>query len=755
MAGVTMAILLAIGQANSAPKAETAPDGQAIGWRSVGPGGGGWIQSIAWDPVNAEILHVGCDVGGYYFSADGGQHYEIRNVCLRDYFFETLAVNPQNHRIILAGTESGIHRSMDQGRTWQWVRDGFPPVQQFAFSASIGAITFDPQQPARVYAGVGRPRWDKGGAGAIYCSDDTGLTWRLISAGQLPADAIVRDIKLQPGNSRSILVATQRGIFRSDDAGQTWSASNQGLPHVNVEELAFAPSSPDIVYAALQTTARDGQPFDGGVCRSDDGGKTWRTVNGEGMPRRVGASGQSPYMTSQIKDLAVDPRDPNVVYAGSRSWVTAGVYKTLDGGQHWTLVTRHGQQDKPKMDYGWIDFWGPAVECLSLSPARPDRLAFGTSGQVFTSDDGGTTWKQRYCRQQPDGRFSGNGLEVTCLNAVVPDPVSRQRLWFCYADIGLLVSDDGGQSFGRSFQGMKHSGNCFTVVVDPQRPSTIWAATGQWSHNAGDICRSDDGGRTWQVLGKPETGLPDGQVKHLVLDPVSPVEQRRLLATVQGAGLYESRDGGQSWHPVQGDLPAKAAKAPRGLLLDPADSRHLAVALGSESETGAGVYATQDGGRSWKRLHEAGQFADITCLASDPKSVDCLYVTTRQHYDQATRKAYPGGLFVSRDAGRNWTQLLDFRFVQTVAVSPANPRVLYVGTNDHPYHDAYAAEGLLKSSDGGRTWQRESSGLSHRGVNCLSISPHNASLLYLGTAGNGAFLAQDAAVGLQSGTTHD
>ena len=63
-------------------------------------------------------------------------------------------------------------------------------------------------------------------------------------------------------------------------------------------------------------------------------------------------------------------RDPNVVYAGSRSWVTAGVYKTLDGGQHWTLVTRHGQQDKPNMDYGWIDFWGPAVECLSLSPAR-------------------------------------------------------------------------------------------------------------------------------------------------------------------------------------------------------------------------------------------------------------------------------------------------------------------------------------------------------------------------------------------------
>jgi photosystem II stability/assembly factor-like uncharacterized protein len=471
-------------------------------------------------------------------------------------------------------------------------------------------------------------------------------------------------------------------------------------------------------------------------------------------------------MTSQIKDLAVDPRDPNVVYAGSRSWVTAGVYKTVDGGQHWTRVTRYGKQDAPNMDYGWLDFWGPAIECLSLSPARPDRLACGTSGHVFTSDDGGTTWQQRYCRvlekrtgpicrDGPEGaahkldlspfskRFSGNGLEVTCLNAIVPDPVSRRRLWFCYADIGLLISEDGGRSFSRSFQGMKHAGNCFTVVIDPQRPSTVWAATGQWSHNAGDIGRSEDGGRTWQVVGKPDMGLPDGQVKHLSLDPASPVEKRRLVATVQGAGIYETRDGGRSWHPVNGDLPATAAKAPRGLLLDPANSRHLVAALGGAPEAGTGVYATQDGGRSWKRLHEAGLFADITCLASDLKNVDCLYVTTRQHYDQATRKAYPGGLFASRDAGRNWARILDFRFVQTVAVSPANPRVLYVGTNDHPYHDAYAAEGLLKSRDGGQTWQRESSGLSHRGIHCLSISPHDASLLYIGTGGNGAFIGKD------------
>ena len=227
-----------------------------------------------------------------------------------------------------------------------------------------------------------------------------------------------------------------------------------------------------------------------------------------------------------------------------------------------------------------------------------------------------------------------------------------------------------------------------------------WAATGQWTRNAGDICRSDDGGHTWQIVGKPETGLPDGQVRHLLLDPSSAVGQRRLLATVKGAGVYESGDGGLSWRPISGDLPVTAAKEPRGLLLDPAD----------------------------------------------PRDMDCLYVTTRRHYDHSARKTYPGGLFASRDAGRGWKRLLDFRFVQTVAVSPADPRVLYVATNDHPYHDAYAAEGLLRSSDGGITWQRQNGGLSHRGVHCLGISPHDASVLYLGTGGNGAFIGKDSTV---------
>ena len=75
-----------------AAKAEQAPKGRDIVWRSVGPGGGGWIQSIAFDPRDPDVLYVGCDVGGFYFSPDGGRHYELQNRGLRDYFVEAIEI---------------------------------------------------------------------------------------------------------------------------------------------------------------------------------------------------------------------------------------------------------------------------------------------------------------------------------------------------------------------------------------------------------------------------------------------------------------------------------------------------------------------------------------------------------------------------------------------------------------------------------------------------------------------------------------
>jgi photosystem II stability/assembly factor-like uncharacterized protein len=695
---------------------------------------------MAFDPQNRDILYVGCDVGGFYYSTNAGRSYEIRNHGLHDYFVEAIAVHPKDSQVILLGTESGIHRTTNGGRSWQWIRQGFPPTNSHRFTASIGALCFDPLKPSIAFAGIGRPRVDKEGAGTIYRSLDTGVTWQRMEGGHLPAQAIVSDLELKPGDSRVILAATSEGIFRSDDAGNTWRVSSDGLPHRYTEELAFAPSSPQTVYVTLRCTASDNQPWNGGVFVSADAGLTWRDANGEGIPRRVSKSGNVRHLSSNPKEIVVDPRNAKIVYVGNRDWVSAGVCKTMDGGQRWTSTANYKNRTSGNMEYGWITSWGPAVECLAISPVAPERLAFGTSGHVFLSDDAASTWQQRYSRSDANNGIAGTGLEVTCAWRVIADPVRSNRLYFCYMDIGLLISDDQGKTFRRTVDGMKSGGNCFGVIVDPQAPDTLWAATGWWNRNEGDICRSDDGGKTWRVVGHPESGLPVGQVLEMVLDPKSPLKQRRLVATSSGNGLYETLDGGNSWHAINGKLPATELKQPHGLLLDPLNSDHLIAALGRN------IYETSNSGKTWQKLNTTESFADIKQFVADSVNFSTLYVAARESYDQKARRMYPGGVFRSVDAGKTWHQILDFRFVHSVAINPLNSQVIYAATADHPFHDHPVALGLLRSADGGRSWQRENSGLSLLNLKAICINPHTPSTLYLSTSGNSVFIGHDAAV---------
>lgn len=744
---LAVAVCLAAESAGPAVvKAAAAAEGTALAWTRLGPGGGGWIQSIAWDLYDPETLYVGCDVGGFYVSTDAGRHYEIRNAGLRNVFVECIAVHPRDRNVLLLGTEGGIFRTTDQGRTWHWQRRGFPEVARYGCSAPVACIAFDPQQPDTVFAGIGRPRWGKDGQGLILRSADGGVSWADASRGQLPTDAIVADLEVKPDEGRVILAATSRGVFRSADGGVTWSAASQGLPHAAARELAFAPSAPATVYLSLATTAHEPEPWDGGVYCSQDAGLTWEARAGD-LSTRVARSGQSPYMASNAKDLVVDPRDPQTVYVGNQSWVAAGVWMSSDGGRQWTRASVH-HGEGGNMDYGWIRDWGPAVECLALCPAKPDRVAFGTSGHVFLTDDAGKTWQQRYCEEFPDGRFVGTGLEVTCAHDLVQDPQRPERLYLCYADIGLLLSEDGGGTFRRRVEGMKHRGNTFTVVIDPGAPDTLWATTGQWESNQGDVCRSTDGGAAWEVVGRPETGLPVGQTRHLVLDLRSPQSARRLLVTSKENGIYESVDGGLAWRSVSGDLPSGVRGQPCGLLLDPADGRHLLLAAGGSVAKGAGLYETRDGGTTWRLVSADLNIGEIQCLAADPHTLRALYLGVREFYDRSVtpHRLRPGGVFASHDGGATWQHLLDYHFVSALAVSPRDPGTLYAGTIDHPYHDDYRAEGVLKSRDGGLTWTRENSGISLPQISFLRLSPHDPAILYAGSSGNSIFSGRDRTV---------
>jgi photosystem II stability/assembly factor-like uncharacterized protein len=706
-------------------------------WTNLGPGGGGWIQAMTADPRDPNTVYLGCDVGGFYISRDGGASWKIQNTGLDDYFVETIAVHPRDSRILLLGMEGGIYKSSDGGQSWKAMRNGFPKPDSQRFTAPIGALTFDPAQPTTVYAGIGRPRWNKEGQGRIYKSTDTGETWAICTPqSTLDATAIVSDMEVA-SNGSYVIAATNKGLIRSEDGGASWQAANGGLPHLDVMELAIAPSQPQTVYCTLRTTARGEDAWNGGVFRSDDGGRTWQSRS-VGLGHIVGKSGSASKLSSQYKEIVVHPRDAETVYVGDAAWVSAGIYKTTNGGRNWQRVT---EKEQPKsMDYGWITQWGPHAESLTLSPAAPERLWFGTSGHVFSTQNGGTSWQQRYTRQLTDGRWTSNGLEVTCLNDVLPDPHRANRVFLAYMDIGLLRSDDNGQSVRDANKGMKFRGNTFTVAFDPTQPDVMWAGTGEWGNNHGEICRSTDGGTSWQRVGTPETGLPDGQSRSIVVDAASPLGKRTLYATVNGHGIYKSSDGGDSWQALHEGLPEVARRQPRGVLLNPRDSKHLRVALAGNYQNG-GIWESRDGGTSWTRLSGNAPLFDIKDFEADPANFDTLYVCQREASVQVQneRRGLPGGLFKSTDGGRTWTQLFKFRFTSSVALDAARPGVLFVATDDHPYHDGNRASGVWQSSDGGKNWKQEVQGLTHWNITALRLGQ---SRLWAGSHGNGVFVAE-------------
>ena len=728
-------LLLGVFASASGLRAAVAPEVQ---WRKVGPGGGGWIQSVLASRHGTDVFYVGCDVGGFYRSDDGGGTYVVHTAGFQDYFLESLAEHPSDPRILYAGCKSGVYKSMDGGRTWTWLREGFPPVQEYAYSAMVSKVALDPQRPETVYAAIGQPREERGGQGALYRSEDGGATWRqVVRPGQLPADLPLYDLAIHPRETRRLLIATPRGVFASDDRGETWSASNTGLPaHLRTRRLAQSPSDPRVVYVSLKGKAGE-TPWQAGVYRSEDGGRTWQPrVNG--LRQASGKPGTSDMLCSWVDTLAVHPSKPDVVYAGGATWWDATVYKTEDGGLNWRRVFEFGEKGNAR--HAWIDMWGPSVTCLTLSASRPDTLYFGTSGYIYKTENGGATWRQRYTAERDDGKIAGTGLEVTCLHGVFPHPRVKRRVFFGFYDIGLLVSEDGGASFSRRMKGIPrgHDNSCFTVAFD-DRGHDDWAIAGfgEWGRNAGLLAVTGDGGLTWQTLPK-ECGFPDARPRDLVawtpsVEGGNRCGARRIFCVAEGKGVFESFCfSSYVFEPRNQGLPAERIRCLAR------DGGTLYAGAASVRGASGGVFSSSDFGKTWQRLDGGAPLADVRQLAAKDGRV---VATARACWDG--KRALQGGVFVRGPSERAWRQVYTNRFCEALAVDPRRPGRVYASLHDHPYHDRSAGGGIIASDDGGESWRSiNGSGLTCKGVTWISINPLDDNELWLGTGGHAAFVGE-------------
>ena len=708
-------------------------------WRNIGPGGGGWIQSICASPHSADGLFVGCDVGGFYRSADGGRSYVALNSGLRDYWVECIVCHPSEPDTLYLGCESGVYRSRDGGRSWDWLRNGFPVEQRYAWSAPVGALAIDPRAPGTLYAGIGRPRRQAFGRGAVYKSTDAGTTWiRANEAGSLPEDALVSDLLIDPRNSRHLYLACPNGVYQSRDAGTTWSRTIEGLPHPHVRRLACSGADATTLYLTLHSPPGR-QPWQGGVYKSVDGGMTWKPAGLGSLPQSVGKPGQPGPLTANYDRIAVHPGNPNTAYVGGASWVNATLFKTTDGGTTWHDVVRRG--DEMNIDQGWITMWGPTVKCLSVSAVDPDVVTFGTSGAVFRSRDAGRNWEQAYTDVLPDGRIRGTGLEVTCVHTIEVHPLDPRRLYIGYYDIGLLISRDGGDTFRRCVEGItprELRNSCFAVAFDPKDPEHCWGSFGAWGSNRGVVAESPDGGVSWTVCGRPESGLPDSRHRTLIVQTERDDAAARLFTTADGHGVYASGDAGKTWEARNNGLPHLDVRA---LVRHPRSPMVFWCVLGDKAPALATVCRSDDSCGTWRTVSRGLGTADVKSMAAGSGPNPRLYIAARNK--NLAGKIAKGGVLRSDDGGQSWHRILDDDFVQGLAVHPGDADVVYAGLTDHPYHDRCTGDGVVMTRDGGRNWKAlNGRGLTCLQVGCIVIDPHSPEQVYLGTGGNSVFVGR-------------
>jgi len=301
------------------------------------------------------------------------------------------------------------------------------------------------------------------------------------------------------------------GVFRSDDGGKTFSPkinaeNNRTISGVDVLSLAVNSQNGDEIYAGSKSS---------GIFKSSDGGEVWKQLP---VAQLTPAKNYS---------LAVDPLNTNIIYAASVVGKRGKILKSVDAGETWKDTYSEPSD-------------GTLVLSVALNPQKPSNIFAGTGqGQIIFSEDAGETWRSAYWTE---------GKEA--VSKIVFDKINPDTAYFVLFGKGILRTTDEGKKF-EILQRKKGEGNfsfgdgltgSVSISTDPKREGWVYAGTAE------GLLRSRDKGDNWEVV-KTLNNPDDLNVRSIAINPQNSEE---IICTVAQA-LYKSIDGGVNWLPVQFD----------------------------------------------------------------------------------------------------------------------------------------------------------------------------------------------------------
>ena len=499
-----------------------------------------------------------------------------------------------------------------------------------------------------------------------------GLKWRLIGPFRGGRSVAVAGVA---GNATTFYFGSVNGgIWKTTDAGVVWQPIFDGQQVSSIGALSVAPSDPKTIYAGTgESDIRSDLSSGDGVYKSVDGGQTWAHIGLQD--------------SRQISRIVVDPADANVVYVavlGHAYGANAerGVFKTTDGGGHWTKVLDQGA------DIGAADLAiasdSPNILFATMWRARrPPWSTYaplgGPGSGLYRSRDGGESWSHLAANGLPDGEWARSGV------AVSPDGKRVYALIDVTIDAkkaGLYRSDDGGDTWTlvNSDARLTSRSWYFTgITVDPKNPDVIYMPNVA-------LYRSEDGGKTIAIV----RGAPGGDDYHQIwVDPKD--STRMILGTDQGTTI--SVDYGKTWSSWYNQPTAQ-------LYHVITDSKFPYAVYGTQQDSGGiAVMSRTDHGRITAQDSFSPGGSESGYIAPDPHDPNVVYLSGAYGSVDRFNRRTSFSQDVSPWPLPTWgTEVFEHKYrapwAPVLLFSPFDKKTLYLGT-----------QFVLKTTDGGLHWE--------------------------------------------------
>ncbi|MGH9775623.1 MAG: VPS10 domain-containing protein [Candidatus Acidiferrales bacterium] len=636
---------------------------------------------------------------------------------------DDIAVNERDPNTAYFGAATGgVWKTTNGGDTWE-------PVFDHEGTSTIGAIALAPSDPSILWVGTGEQnnRQSSSWGDGVYKSADGGKTWAHLG---LEATQHIGKILIHPTNPDVVYVAAlghlwgpnpERGLYRTSDGGKTWAKVLSINDDTGVVDLAMDPVSPDTLYAAAYERRRTAWGYSGGgpgsaIYKTTDGGAHWTKLT-KGLPDgddgRIG--------------LAVYPRNANIVYARIEN-KNGGIFRSEDKGETWTKMG----STNPRPSY---------FSRIVVDPNNDLRI-WVLGADMYYSEDGGKNFRTDWVKNVHSD-----------FHTLWLDPSDSRHIW-AGCDGGMYTSHDGGKSW-ESVNTIA-LGQFYEVGFDMRQPYTIcgglqdnaeWCGPSQTWFTSG--ITNDDwfrvgGGDGFYVKPDPADPLTvyeesqDGNMARRDLRSnearlIRPKEKEGdppyrfnwnspLIISAHdpktiyygGNFLFKSTDRGDTWTRLGGDLTTGV------------DRNKLAILGKTPSKD---TLSLNDGVAWWPT---------ITSISESPESSAVLWVGTDD-----------GNLQVSRDGGETWKSVADRvpgvpkgTYVSRVVTSKYAEGAAYVCFDGHRSDDFHVY--LFYTSDYGDSWQSVAGDLPQDNgiLHVVREDLQNPAILFAGTE-TGAYWSND------------